>query len=242
MERKKYVVFTAAGSGTRMKTSEPKQFMLLDGLPVLHRSIATFVEACPDIKVVTVLPEEHIELWKELCVKYALDVPQRIVTGGITRFHSVKNALAKVPDGAIVAVHDGVRPLVSEALIKTMFERMQSCRALIPVVPVTDTLKSLKRLASGELVPSGEADPDRNRIFGAQTPQMFLSEELKAAYTQPFDMAYTDDASVAARYGIPLSYIEGERNNIKLTTPEDLAAAKLILLAGAAGDQGPALL
>ena len=97
MERKKYVIFTAGGSGTRMKSSEPKQFMLLDGLPVLHRSIVAFVEACPDVKVVTVLPEEHIGRWEELCVTYALDVPQKIVKGGITRFHSVRNALEKVP-------------------------------------------------------------------------------------------------------------------------------------------------
>lgn len=221
MDRKKYVIFTAAGSGTRMKASEPKQFLILGGLPVLHRSIFAFVDACPDVKVVTVLPKNQIEHWKDLCIKYPLDVPQIIVEGGITRFHSVRNALAKVPDGAIVAVHDGVRPMVSAELIRTMFDRMKTCRGLVPVVPVTDTLKSLVRKPSGEIVSTGEPDPDRSRVFGAQTPQMFLSEELKAAYTLPFDTSYTDDASVAVKYGIPLSYIEGERNNIKLTTQED---------------------
>lgn len=229
MERNKYVIFTAAGSGTRMKASEPKQFMLLDGLPVLHRSIFAFLDACPDVKVVTVLPKEHISRWEELCLKYPLNVPQRIVPGGITRFHSVKNALAKVPDGAVVAVHDGVRPLVSAALIREMFERMKTCRALIPVIPVTDTLKSLERGADGALKSSGLPDPDRGKVFGAQTPQMFLSEELKAAYTLPYDTSYTDDASVAARYGIPLSFIEGERKNIKLTTPEDMELAGYFL-------------
>ena len=229
MERNKYVIFTAAGSGTRMKASEPKQFMLLDGLPVLHRSIFAFLDACPDVKVVTVLPKEHISRWEELCLKYPLNVPQRIVPGGITRFHSVKNALAKVPDGAVVAVHDGVRPLVSAALIREMFERMKTCRALIPVIPVTDTLKSLERGADGALKASGLPDPDRGKVFGAQTPQMFLSEELKAAYTLPYDTSYTDDASVAARYGIPLSFIEGERKNIKLTTPEDMELAGYFL-------------
>ena len=104
MERKKYVIFTAGGSGTRMKSPEPKQFMLLAGLPVLHRSILAFVDACPDVKVITVLPKEHISLWEDLCMRYPLDVPQRIVAGGITRFHSVKNALAKVPDGVMVKV------------------------------------------------------------------------------------------------------------------------------------------
>ncbi|MBR5925461.1 MAG: 2-C-methyl-D-erythritol 4-phosphate cytidylyltransferase [Bacteroidales bacterium] len=229
MERKKYVIFTAAGSGTRMKASEPKQFLLLEGLPVLHRSIFAFVDACPDVNVVTVLPKEHLARWEELCLKYPLNVPQRIVHGGITRFHSVKNALAKVPDGAIVAVHDGVRPLVSAELICRMFEQMKHSRALIPVLPLTDTLKSLERSASGELKPTGEPDPDRSRIFGAQTPQMFLSEELKAAYSLPFDTSFTDDASVASRYGIPLSYIEGERNNIKITTPEDMPLASYFL-------------
>ena len=221
MERKKYVIFTAAGSGTRMKASEPKQFLLLGGLPVLHRSIFAFVDACPDVKVVTVLPKNQIEHWKDLCIKYPLDVPQIIVEGGITRFHSVRNALAKVPDGAIVAVHDGVRPLVSKELIRKMFDRMASCRGLVPVVPVTDTLKSLERNKNGELVSTGLPDPDRSRVFGAQTPQMFLSEELKAAYGLPYDTSYTDDASVATRYGIPLSWIEGERNNVKITTRED---------------------
>ena len=229
MERKRYVIFTAAGSGTRMKASEPKQFLLIGGLPVLHRSIFAFVDACPEVRVVTVLPKEQIEHWKDLCIKYPLDVPQTIVEGGITRFHSVRNALAKVPDGAIVAVHDGVRPLVSTGLIREMFERMGSCRALIPVIPVTDTLKSLERKASGEIAPTGNPDPDRSRVFGAQTPQMFLSEELKAAYGLPYDTSYTDDASVAAKYGIPLSYIEGERNNIKLTTPWDMTLAEMLI-------------
>ena len=229
MERKKYVIFTAGGSGTRMKSAEPKQFLLLDGLPVLHRSILAFVDACPDVKVVTVLPREHVSLWEDLCTKYPLDVPQRIVEGGITRFHSVKNALAKVPDGVVVAVHDGVRPLVSGALIKEMFSQMRSCRALIPVLPVTDTLKSLRRNPDGRIVATGDPDPDRSRVFGAQTPQMFLSEELRAAYELPYDMSYTDDASVAARYGIPLSYIDGERNNIKLTTPEDMELAAFFI-------------
>lgn len=229
MERKKYVIFTAGGSGTRMKSAEPKQFLLLDGLPVLHRSILAFVGACPDVKVVTVLPREHVSLWEDLCTKYPLDVPQRIVEGGITRFHSVKNALAKVPDGVVVAVHDGVRPLVSGALIKEMFSQMRSCRALIPVLPVTDTLKSLRRNHDGRIVATGDPDPDRSRVFGAQTPQMFLSEELRAAYELPYDLSYTDDASVAARYGIPLSYIDGERNNIKLTTPEDMELAAFFI-------------
>ena len=128
----------------------------------------------------------------------------------------------------MVAVHDAVRPLLSPTLIRAMFERMDTVRALIPVVPSVDTLAVLDKDADGTLHDSGE-EVDRNRIFGAQTPQIFRSEDLKAAYNQGFDLAFTDDASVARRYGIPLSYIAGERNNIKLTTPEDLSLAEAIL-------------
>jgi len=218
-----------------MGTAQPKQFMLLDGVPVLQRSISAFVGACPDVKVVTVLPKEHVKTWKEICLRTNFEIPQRIIEGGITRFHSVQNALAAVPDGAVVAIHDGVRPLVSAGLIKEMFSRMENCRALIPVLPVVDTLKTLVRNEAGELVCSDAPDPDRSVIYGAQTPQMFLSEELRAAYAQPFDISFTDDASVARRNGIPLSFIIGERNNIKITTPEDLTLAESILFLGRPG-------
>jgi 2-C-methyl-D-erythritol 4-phosphate cytidylyltransferase len=140
----------------------------------------------------------------------------------------VKNALAFIPDGAVVAVHDGVRPLLSAALIRTMFEQMETVRALIPVVPCVDTLKVLDRDPDGTLR-TADGEVDRSRVYGAQTPQMFLSEDLKAAYGPGYDLSFTDDASVARRYGIPLSYIAGERNNIKLTTPEDLSLAEAIL-------------
>ena len=228
MERKRYLVVTAGGSGTRMGSDLPKQFLQLGGRAVLQRTIERFVEACPDIKVITVLPEAHVGWWRRYCRERGFNCPQRLVNGGFTRFHSVKNALAYVPDGAVVAVHDAVRPLLSPALIRTMFGRMDTVRALIPVVPSVDTLAVLDRDPDGTLHDSGE-QVDRSRIFGAQTPQIFRSEDLKAAYGQGFDPAFTDDASVARRYGIPLSYVAGERNNIKLTTKEDLSLAEAIL-------------
>ena len=228
MERKRYLVVTAGGSGTRMGSALPKQFLQLGGRAVLQRTIEQFLEACPDIKVITVLPEAHVAWWRRYCRERGFNCPQRLVNGGFTRFHSVKNALAYVPDGAVVAVHDAVRPLLSPALIRAMFERMDTVRALIPVVPSVDTLAVLDKDPDGTLRDSGE-EVDRTRIFGAQTPQMFWSEDLKAAYNQGFDLSFTDDASVARRYGIPLSYIAGERNNIKLTTPEDLSLAEAIL-------------
>lgn len=220
MERNFYCVFVAGGSGTRMKSELPKQFIPLNGVPILQRTIERFLDAAPDMHVITVLPVQNLDTWKEICSLGSLDVPQTVVTGGITRFHSVQNALKKVPDGAIVAIHDGVRPLVSVALIREMRRKMSECRALIPVVPVTDTLRSKD--------PS-EPDPDRSRIVAVQTPQMFLSEDLKAAYKQPYSTLFTDDASVAAAKGIPLSFIDGERYNLKITTPEDLGLAEYIL-------------
>ena len=220
MERKIYGIFVAGGSGFRMGSPIPKQFLELQGRTVLQRTIEKFVSAVPDIRVITVLPASHIETWKDICVRNSMIYPQTLVTGGITRFHSVKNALDRVPDGAVVAIHDGVRPLLSTDLIRAMAERMKSCRALIPVVPAVDTLRSLD-----PSVP----DPDRSRVVCVQTPQMFLSEEIKDAYGQAYDTRFTDDASVAVRKGIPLSFIDGERLNFKITTPEDLRLAEAVL-------------
>ena len=228
MSRKKYLVVTAGGSGTRMGSDLPKQFLPLDGRAVLQRTVERFLEACPDIRVITVLPEAHIAWWRHYCQEKGFNCPQRLVKGGFTRFHSVKNALAYVPDGAIVAVHDGVRPLVSVSLLREMFARMETLRALIPAVPAVDTLTVLDQAPDGTLQDTGES-VDRSRIWGVQTPQMFLSEDLKAAYSQGYDLSFTDDASVARKYGLPLSYIAGERFNIKLTTPEDLVLAEAIL-------------
>ncbi len=225
----------AAGSGVRMGASIPKQFLDLGGVPILRRTIETFVSAVPGIKVITVLPEDHIPFWKEYCLSSGFNCPQTLVSGGFTRFHSVRNALEKVPDGAVVAIHDGVRPLLSPNLIMNMFARMESGKihALVPVIPSVDTLKVIDRVkdADGNMVMVSAAgeDADRSRIFGAQTPQMFLSEDIKAAYSQAFDTAFTDDASVARKKGIPLSFCDGERYNFKLTSPEDLSLARLII-------------
>ena len=236
-ERKKYLIVVAGGSGSRMGSKIPKQFLELDGMPILQRTIERFAEAEPDIHVITVLPKAHRALWDELCLKHCLNRPQILADGGITRFHSVQNALEKVPDGAFVAIHDGVRPLVSIALIRKMFALMSGgVRALIPVMPITDTLYILDKSEDGQndLLPLATAPdaevPDRSRLFGAQTPQMFRSEDIKAAYRDTgFRIDFTDDASVARAYKIPLSYIAGERFNIKITTPEDLSLAELLL-------------
>lgn len=228
MERKKYLVVTAGGSGSRMGADVPKQFLPLQGKAILQRTMERFLEACPGIRILTVLPRDHFGTWKAYCAAHNFNVPQTLVAGGITRFHSVRNALVKIPDGALVAVHDGVRPFVSKELIERMFSRMEVCRALIPVLPVTDTLKVLDRDRETGFLRSAGERLDRSRVFGAQTPQIFRSEDLKAAYAEAYDPLFTDDASVAENIKIPLSFIEGERFNIKITTPEDLVLAEAI--------------
>lgn len=232
MDKKIFVIMMAAGRGVRMGTSVPKQFLELEGKPLLRLSIERFVEARPDIHVVTVLPAGHIKVWREYCERQSLMYPQMLVEGGMTRFHSVQNALKRIPDGAIVAIHDGVRPLVSVNLLRRMFDRMEDCRALIPVVPSFDTLKALRTVRTPDGFTHLETIEgqtiDRSLVFGAQTPQMFRSEDIKAAYTQGYDLSFTDDASVADKKQIPLSYIEGERYNIKITTPEDLDFARAV--------------
>ena len=212
-----------------MGADKPKQFIDIEGVPILQRSISLFTDALPGIKVITVLPLDCKEAWKEYCLTRNFGQPQTLVEGGFTRFHSVKNALGRVPDGVIVAIHDGVRPLVSEGLISSMAAVMAAgnCHALVPVTPITDTLKCLSVGSDGRFIDEGEAD--RSRLFGAQTPQFFLSEDIKKAYSQPYDTSFTDDASVARRAGIPLRFCEGERLNIKITCPDDLLIARAVL-------------
>ena len=218
----------AAGSGTRMGAGIPKQFIEIDGKAILQRTIEVFLEACPGISVVTVLPEQFMTSWKSYCIAHNFICPQTLVKGGITRFHSVRNALERIPDGAIVGIHDGVRPLVSPSLVADIFARAEHTSALIPVVPCVDTVKVLRR--NGEFLEAipGES-ADRSLLWGAQTPQVFHSELLKAAYEQAFDTSFTDDASVVERYGKSLSYMMGERLNIKITTQEDLVLAKAVM-------------
>lgn len=227
--KQKYLIVTAGGTGTRMGASVPKQFLMLGGVPVLQLTISKFVNSVPGLKVITVLPENYIELWKSLCYDNNFTVPQTIVRGGLTRFHSVKNALAKVPDGALVAVQDGVRPFVSSALLETLFREAEACPGVVPAIPCVDTLRPISRSEDGQgLVRLDDAPVDRSRVFAVQTPQIFQSEVIKEAYGQVFDTAFTDDASVVEKAGFPVKYIEGERLNIKLTTPEDMRLAEVV--------------
>lgn len=211
-----------------MGTSVPKQFLSLGAKPVLLHTIELFQQACNDIQLIITLPKEHISTWKQICNEQHFDEKQILVQGGLTRFHSVRNALAYVPDGATVLIHDGVRPFAGAALIRRVIEKADTGIGAIPVIPVSDTLKSLV-LQDGCLVPSGLPDPDRSICYAAQTPQAFPSELIKEAYRLPFKPSYTDDASVAAEAGLPLAYVEGEKYNIKITTPQDLELAQKLI-------------
>lgn len=206
----------------------PKQFLELDGKPILRLTIERFVEAIPDLNVITVLPQSHMEWWRMYCARVGFNCPQKLVEGGFTRFHSVKNALAHIPDGALVAVHDAVRPLVSAAKIKELFAAAESSPAVIPVIPCTDTLKVLEEREDGALQVAAK-NIDRSIVWGAQTPQVFHSEVLRRAYDSGFDTMFTDDASVVSKAGVPVLCMVGEKTNIKITTPEDLTLAAAIL-------------
>lgn len=227
MDRKKFLVIPAGGSGVRMGADVPKQFLLLDGKPILRLTIERFLEAVPDIHVVTVLPEAHIGWWRQYCAKDGFTCPQKMVEGGFTRFHSVKNALQHIPDGAIVAVHDSVRPLISVAKIRELFAAAENAPAVIPATPCTDTLKAVSKREDGAFEVTGSVD--RSAVWGVQTPQIFHSEVLKKAYDRGYDTLFTDDASVVSAAGIPVLCIEGERTNIKITIPEDLLLAQAVL-------------
>lgn len=215
---KNFCIFACGGHGTRMGGSLPKQFLRIGDRTILQISLENYLSACPDAKIVIALPPEYREFWLEECSKMEFTPPQSIVDGGITRFHSVRNALKKVPDGAVVAVHDAVRPFASRNLIETLLKEVENHTAVVPVIPVTDTVKVLD--SNLKAIPGASAD--RTVLFRAQTPQVFRSDVLKAAYKQAYNTAFTDEASIVEAYGEPVTYVPGEKYNIKITTPEDL--------------------
>lgn len=224
---KKYCIFACGGHGTRMGGDIPKQFLRIGDKTILQLSIERVLSAAGDIHPVVVLPPECVDFWREECGRMALGVQQSIVKGGITRFHSVRNALGRIPeDDAVVAVHDGVRPLCSEKLVAALLSAAEKFDAVVPVVPVVDTLKVLETLPDGSFRQIEGQSADRSVLFGAQTPQVFRSGVLRSAYSQPYNTAFTDDASVVQSAGVQVHYIPGERYNIKITTPEDLLFAR----------------
>ena len=218
---KRGVVIVAGGSGRRMHSALPKQFMLLGGIPVVARTINIFAEALPGAEIVVVLPEEHIAMWKNLAARFDVAV-HKCVAGGAERFHSVKAGIeALSEDVTSIAVHDGVRALVSKRLIIRAALAIEENDAVIPVIEVVD---SYRRVEQG-----GSTILPRSELRIVQTPQIFKSSILRKAYTQEFDQAFTDDASVVEAMGIKITLVDGERTNIKLTTPEDMEWAEWML-------------
>jgi 2-C-methyl-D-erythritol 4-phosphate cytidylyltransferase len=218
---KKFVIVVAGGSGSRMGSEIPKQFLELFGKPVLMHTIQVFHDFDPESKIILVLPEDQQQFWKGLCLKHSFSLIHQVVSGGKTRFHSVQNGLSLLDGEGVVFIHDGVRPLVSKETLNRCLETAQKSGNAIPVLPVTE---SLRKLEDGQNI-----SVDRSQYFSVQTPQTFRSEQILEAFKQDFDLAFTDDASVAEKAGFSIHMVEGNRENIKITTPIDLIVAEALL-------------
>lgn len=218
-----YVIIVAGGKGLRMGSDIPKQFLPIGGKPVLMRTLERFRAYDDALQIILVLPEAQQAYWRELCGQYHFDVEYRLAHGGQTRFHSVQNGLALVPDDAegVVGVHDGVRPFPSIEVIRNCYATAREKKAVIPVIPVVETVRHLEGDKS-VTVPRGDY-----RLV--QTPQTFDIQLLKAANRQPYNDGFTDDASVVESYGFEITLVEGNRENIKITTPYDLKIAEVLL-------------
>ena len=222
---KTVAIIVAGGSGTRFGAQLPKQFLELAGKPILMHSIETFGKNRDgSFDVIVTLPQGQMALWRQLCEKYAFDVPHCVVAGGETRWHSVKNALDSIVDIAgvdVIAVHDGVRPLATTELIGRTIEAARRDGAAIPVVMLNDSVRQVAGDASHAL--------DRSTLRAVQTPQAFDACLLIDAYSLPYQPSFTDDASVVEQFGHPVTLVEGDPNNLKITRPMDLAVAEYLL-------------
>ena len=219
---KKHIIIVAGGKGLRMGGDIPKQFLPVCGKPVLMRTLEAFRTYDPSMHIILVLPVSQQTYWKELCRTYRFELPHDIADGGETRFHSVMNGLALVEGDGLVGVHDGVRPFVSQEVIARCYEEASRQKAVIPVVGVVETVRHLTDEGS-ETVPR-----DQYRLV--QTPQVFDAALLRRAYQQEYTALFTDDASVVEALGEKVHLVEGNRENIKLTTPFDLKLAETLCL------------
>ena len=222
-----YVIIVAGGKGLRMGTDIPKQFLPIGGKPVLMRTLERFREYAADLQIILVLPKAQQNYWKQLCKEYDFRIEYQLTDGGETRFHSVQNGLALVPDDAegVVGVHDGVRPFPSVEVIRNCYETARTAKAVIPVIPIVETVRHLVSESNTQrsiTVPRGDY-----RLV--QTPQTFDIQLLKAANRQPYNDGFTDDASVVEAYGFDITLVEGNRENIKITTPFDMTIAEALL-------------
>ena len=223
MKNEEYVIIVAGGKGLRMGSDIPKQFLPIGGKPVLMRTIERFREYSPTLQIILVLPKAQQDYWQELCQEYHFNVEYQLADGGETRFHSVQHGLALIPDDAegVVGVHDGVRPFPSIDVIRNCYETAREKKAVIPVIPVVETVRHLQ----GEV----SITVPRNDYRLVQTPQCFDIQLLKTANRQPYNDGFTDDASVVEAFGFAITLVEGNRENIKITTPYDLKIAEVLV-------------
>lgn len=221
MNKQQNIIIVAGGKGLRMGSELPKQFIPIQGKPVLMHTIESFYNYDTQIKIVLVLPASHQTYWQELCSQYKFTIPHIIANGGETRFHSVKNGLDYITEG-VVGVQDGVRPFASKALIGTCFNEAKNGKSIIPAIPSTDSLREISADGKSKIV-------DRSKIMLVQTPQVFDVTILKQAYEVDFNDTFTDDASVVEALGKEITIVRGEESNIKITTPIDLKIGEMIL-------------
>jgi 2-C-methyl-D-erythritol 4-phosphate cytidylyltransferase len=210
----KVALIVAGGKGERMNADIPKQFLLLNGTPILMHTLKQFSHF---EEIVLVLPHSQFDYWRELCSNYNFTQKHTLLAGGTTRFYSVKNGLEKIEENSVIAIHDGVRPLISKKLIDSLITKTKNGVGVIPIVPVKDSIRKVKGENSVHL--------DRSNLYKVQTPQCFLSTDIKEAYTQEFSDTFTDDASVFEANGGKINTLLGEEKNLKITTREDLTIA-----------------
>ncbi len=215
-----YALIVAGGSGSRMGAKIPKQFLELSGKPVLMRTIERFWSFDASIKIITVLPEDQMEYWEELQKKYSFSISCTNVKGGPERFFSVKNGLEKIENNSLVAIHDGVRPLVSTATIKRCFDTARKFGNAVPVISPADSVRMITE--------QGNMPVNRQYLRIIQTPQVFDSKLIKKAYLQAYSPEFTDDASLLEKTGEVIHLVEGNRENLKITNPGDLAVAEAL--------------
>ena len=217
-----YVIIVAGGKGLRMGSDIPKQFLPIGGRPVLMRTLERFRAYSEALQIILVLPEAQQDYWQKLCEQYHFQVQYQLANGGQTRFHSVQNGLTLIPDDAqgVVGVHDGVRPFPSIEVIRNCYETARTAKAVIPVIPVVETVRHLE----GE----GSVTVPRGDYRLVQTPQTFDIQLLKAANRQSYNDGFTDDASVVESFGHQITLVEGNRENIKITTPYDIVVAEAL--------------
>jgi 2-C-methyl-D-erythritol 4-phosphate cytidylyltransferase len=221
MNNKEYALIVAGGKGTRIKTKLPKQFLELKGKPILLHTLEAFYRYSEKIEVILVLPEDDFEIWEAICNKFHFQKPIILQRGGETRFQSVKNGLSKIEGSGLVAIHDGVRPLVSEDIIGASFHLAAVHRSAVAAVRLKDSIRMTDQ--------DNTKAVDRSRFRLIQTPQTFDIGLIKHAYQMKEDPSLTDDASVAEKSGHVISLFEGSYENIKITTPEDLIIAEALL-------------